>query len=86
MDLKPPIVELASYVPPIGMLIYTSRQDQIMCILEKAEFLKVSDIMQNLTDQLSERTLRNDLKLLKKHGIIAHQGHAKTALWFLITK
>jgi ATP-dependent DNA helicase RecG len=64
--------------------VLSKRQEAILKILSKAEFLKATEIRSQLQEPPSERTLRDDLKVLKEAGQIGSQGHAKTALWFLI--
>ncbi len=62
----------------------SKRQVEIINILENSEDLKAAEIMIKLSDSPSERTLRDDLTILKKQGIIGSRGHAWRTVWFVL--
>lgn len=61
----------------------SDRQREIIAILEEHEHLKASDIMEKLGEPLSKRTLKDDLSVLKKLGLIDFRGRARATIWFL---
>lgn len=44
------------------------------------------EILEKLKNPPAERTLRDDLADLREAGIIDSRGHARTAVWFLLSK
>jgi ATP-dependent DNA helicase RecG len=61
----------------------SSRQLEIINILRKHENLKAPDILQELEEPPSDRTLRDDLLTLKKLNLIDSRGRARSTIWFL---
>ncbi len=57
------------------------RQRQIL-ILVKDKPLQPKDILSNIKEKITDRTLRNDLQLLKKKGYLDSTGQGKKTLWF----
>jgi ATP-dependent DNA helicase RecG len=64
----------------------TQRQREIVEILMGAQELKMKEILQKLKVPPAERTLRDDLAVLKKFGLVDSRGHARTAVWFYTGK
>jgi len=62
----------------------TTRQNEIINILEKTSPLTANEISQQLSNPPALRTLRDDLANLKKAGKIHSEGHARTARWFIV--
>lgn len=62
----------------------SKRQREIIEILEKNAELRASDIMNKLAVPPSERTLRDDLAVLKKLGIINSSGRGLHSVWYKI--
>jgi len=46
----------------------------------------MKEILATLKNPPAERTLRNDLAVLRKAGIVGSKGHARAAIWFLQSK
>ncbi|MCE3237098.1 MAG: hypothetical protein K0R24_79 [Gammaproteobacteria bacterium] len=57
-----------------------------MEILDSEEEMKIKYIIQRIKEPPAERTLRDDLAILKKKGFIQSSGHARTTTWFIIKK
>lgn len=59
----------------------TDRQQKILQILSQGKSLKLKDILSQLPDKPAERTLRDDLSILKKQGFVESKGSARLTLW-----
>lgn len=64
----------------------TSRQKEIITILQQTEEMSLNDINKQLQKPLSNSTLRDNLANLKKMGIINSRGRARATTWFLVEK
>jgi len=80
-SLKPAIISVGEDV-----IKPSSRQQEIIKILTNSKELTTKEIMDQLEESLSERTLRRDLLALKKLGIVASRGSTHRAVWFLLNK
>ena len=67
-------------------LALTSRQKEIITILQQTEEMSLNDINQQLQKPLANSTLRDNLATLKKLGIIDSRGRARATTWFLVKK
>ena len=72
--------------PHLDQLALTSRQKEIITILQQTEEMSLNDINQLLQKSLSNSTLRDNLATLKKLGIIDSRGHARATTWILVKK
>ncbi|MGH9472039.1 MAG: ATP-binding protein [Terriglobales bacterium] len=61
----------------------TSRQRQILHELSAMAPQSFAEIRAIIDPAIPERTLRNDLQLLKRLGLIGSKGHGRGATWFL---
>ncbi len=59
------------------------RQKKILEELKKKESIKMSDLTPLFKNTASERTIRNDLQILLKKGLIDKTGTHKTTVYFL---
>ncbi len=82
---KEPMGEILKPVKNL-LLELTPRQKKIIEILNSEEEMKIKDIIQRIKEPPAERTLRDDLAVLKKKGFIQSSGHARTTTWFIIKK
>lgn len=64
--------------------VLSKRQVEIVNLLKKAGELKASEIKENLSDKLADRTLRENLLYLKQNGFIEAKGRGKSATWCFI--
>ena len=60
----------------------SKRQHEIIDILERHKEAKASEIKEKLSKDIPERTLRFDLGVLKKQGLIVSRGLPKILLGF----
>lgn len=63
----------------------TNRQKEIIRILSLTKETKTRQIIELLKESVTERTLQRELATLKKLKIAEKHGHAKTAVWFLVS-
>lgn len=54
---------------------------EIIAILSKGKDLKLKEILAQLLNKPAERTLRDDLAYLRKHGLVESKGSTKTTTW-----
>jgi ATP-dependent DNA helicase RecG len=74
----------SGYHPPLRVSHdLTDRQRQILLILSNGERWRVRDIQEKLSDRPAPRTLRDDLQLLKKVGLVDSAGRSVAARWWL---
>ena len=74
----------SGYHPPLRVSHdLTDRQRQILLILSSGERWRVRDILAKLPDRPAPRTLRDDLQLLKKVGLLETGGRSVAARWWL---
>ena len=74
----------SGYSPPLRVSHdLTDRQRQILLILSNGERWRVRDILEKLPDRPASRTLRDDLQLLKKVGMVESGGRSVAARWWL---
>jgi ATP-dependent DNA helicase RecG len=64
----------------------TLRQQEIISILDTNGELPLKEIVRLLADPPSERTVREDVTILRKIGVIDSHGKARTTTWFLVKK
>lgn len=62
----------------------TLRQQKILKLLHNKEFLSAKQIHKVLREQISERSLRNDLLELKAQGLIKMFGSGPNTSWAII--
>lgn len=60
----------------------TSRQRHILSLLQDKP-LSPKDILSSLKENITDRTLRNDLQQLKQKGYVDSAGKGKQTLWFI---
>jgi hypothetical protein len=58
------------------------RQNKIMAALNRKEPLKMSDLIPLFKNDISERTLRNELQAMVKNGLIKKSGVNKATTYF----
>ena len=63
--------------------VLNERQEKILQILSGEKTLRVNEIFDQLDDIASLRTVKADLSLLKKAGIVEQIGNGKLSLWKL---
>lgn len=73
-------------VPRLGQLELTSRQNEIITLLQRTEEMSLKEINQQLQQPLSNSALRANLATLKKIGLISSRGQARATTWFLVKK
>lgn len=59
----------------------SERQKNILKILASGTKFKLKEILAQLPDHPAERTLRDDLAYLRKHGLVESKGSTKTTIW-----
>jgi len=62
----------------------TNRQREILQLLAHAPQLAFREIREHLVVAPPDRTLREDLILLKRLGLVGSSGHGRGAVWFLM--
>lgn len=62
----------------------TERQKKILTYLQEKNSAKMKDFLEIFKDEVTERTLRSDLKFLINQGLIKKQGHLKTTKYFIV--
>lgn len=62
----------------------TLRQQKILYFLQNKEPISAKKIHKGLNEQISERSLRNDLLKLKAKGLLKMMGSGPNTLWILI--
>lgn len=67
---------------PLGGSELSNRQISILALLKEGP-LSPKDILSQLKQNISDRTLRNDLQSLKALGYIETTGKGKQTKWFL---
>jgi ATP-dependent DNA helicase RecG len=60
----------------------SERQREIVKIIEELDGARTLEIQKKLTEQIPDRTLRFDLGVLKKLGIIASKGRGASSIWY----
>lgn len=78
------VMNTEAVLPSEVHLHLTSRQTEILQILQNKAIMSAQEIMEALESPPAPRTLRDDLMYLKKHRLIDSKGHAKTTRWFLV--
>jgi len=73
-------------VPRLEQLELTSRQNEIIIMLQRTEEMSLKEINQQLQQPLSNSALRANLATLKKIGLISSRGQARATTWFLVKK
>jgi ATP-dependent DNA helicase RecG len=74
----------SGYHPPLRVSHdLTDRQRQILLILSDGQRWRVRDILEKLPEPPAPRTLREDLQLLKRVGLIESAGRSVAARWWL---
>lgn len=63
----------------------TNRQEAILAILSNKK-LAPNEILENLNEKISERTLRRDLAKLRDLNILGTHGSGPAAVWYLLSK
>jgi ATP-dependent DNA helicase RecG len=64
----------------------TLRQQEIITILDINGELPLKEIVRKLNNPPAERTVREDITILKKMGVIDSHGQSRATTWFLIKK
>jgi len=62
----------------------TDRQKEIIDILSSQKTVSAGEILNSLSDNPADRTLRDDLAKLKKLGLIETKGKGRGAVWLLV--
>lgn len=77
----------SGYHPPLRVgHDLTDRQRKILLILSDRQRWRVRDILAKLPDNPAPRTLRDDLQLLKRVGLVESGGRSVAARWWLKTE
>ena len=61
----------------------TDRQREILTILADVPHLGLRDLLSRLSDPPADRTLRDDLALLLRLGLVRKAGRARATVWLL---
>jgi ATP-dependent DNA helicase RecG len=78
---------VAGFTPPHRVeRNLTDRQRQILHLLRDGTQKRFKDIREQLQPPLPERTLRDDLMVLRTLGLVASGGRGKGARWWLQTR
>ncbi len=77
-----PYVERQQNSSTIDLTTLSTRQQKIIQLLKAHQALKASELKEKLGEPIADRTLRDDLLLLKKKGLIGSRGHTNQAEWF----
>ena len=64
----------------------TNREKEIIQILSGVNELQPKDIIDQLSEKLTERTLRRDLAKLKALNILGTRGSGRAAVWYVVSK
>ncbi len=78
-SIKPDVILIGEQDKSLQIL--SERQKRIIKIIEEIGEVKASEIKEKLSEQIPDRTLRFDLGVLKKLGIIASKGRGANATW-----
>lgn len=62
---------------------FTARQEAIMAIITQHGSVAIRQIMAELTNSPTQRTIQTDLERLAKQGLVAKIGSARNTLWTL---
>lgn len=83
-DLMSHNIEKVKKIKKVSLRVskLSSRQQKILAELEFRESIKMADLTSLFKNQVSERTLRNDLQALLKRGLINKAGAHKTTVYF----
>lgn len=74
----------SGYHPPLRVSHdLTERQREILLILSSGQQWRLRDIQDRLTDRPAARTLQEDLKLLRRVGLVESGGRSVAARWWL---
>lgn len=77
----------SGYVPPHQVSHHlTERQRRILHFLGSGQQVAASAIRAAVDPSMAERTLRDDLKLLRELGLVTSRGHGRGARWWLVRK
>jgi ATP-dependent DNA helicase RecG len=72
------------YVPPtLVQHSLTDRQREILAILSNGKQWRIRDIVARLTAVAAQRTVLEDLRLLRSFGLVEFSGHGAGARWWL---
>ncbi len=72
------------YVPPtLVQHSLTDRQREILAILSNVRQWRIRDIVARLTAVAAQRTVLEDLRLLRSFGLVEFSGHGAGARWWL---
>lgn len=84
-DLMSHNIEKVKKIKKVSLRVskLSSRQQKILEELKEKESIKMSDLTPLFKNTASERTIRNDLQILLKKGLIDRTGAHKTTLYFL---
>ncbi len=76
----------SDYIPPYRVSHdLTERHRRILQILSDGQKRPFREISQGLERPLADRTVRDDLMLLRKLGLVDSSGHGAGARWWLKT-
>jgi predicted HTH transcriptional regulator len=78
---KEPLYYLRATEEKLGQ--FTVRQRKIFDLLSKNKRMSPQEILRNLGDLISDRTLRRELSFLKEGGIVDSEGKGSKTTWFL---
>jgi len=82
--IGPRATAIQKEAPELSSSALSNRQKEIIEILKQGVEFKTADIMKKLRQPPPERTLRYDLNILKKRGIIGARGRGVHAVWYKI--
>lgn len=68
----------------LSKVVLNTRQDEILAIIEKHKTANIQQILSELKNQVSQRTVQADLTKLKKMGFIEGKGKGKATSWLVI--
>lgn len=63
---------------------FSERQKEINKVIEELGGAKASEIKEKLTEEIPSRTLRFDLGVLEKLGIITSKGRGASSIWYKV--
>ena len=74
----------SGYAPPLRVgHDLSERQREVLLILSNGERWRFQDILTRLSAPPAARTLRDDLQMLKKLGLVDSGGRSVAARWWL---
>jgi len=70
---------------PLDIQQLTPRQIDVLTVLSKSTGLSTKDIVPQLKNVSTQRTIQRELQVLKEMGRVGSTGRGKNTVWFLLT-